>query len=81
MHCNFELAHDSQPILLPFTTRKALNCLPFSRKIDSITGFQTNYKPSLTLPAQSTPLELDSESVTSTIPTKNQLKRSKSHQV
>jgi len=39
-------------------------------------GFQTKYTPILTLPARSTPLESDSESVT-TIPTKNQIKRSK----
>ena len=43
--------------------------------------FQTKYTPSIIVPDQSTTLESDSEPVPSTIPTKNQLKRSKNDQV
>jgi len=77
------LAHDSQPILLPFTTQNTWNGLNrlFHRKIVSTMGFQTAFVPGLTLPDRLTPSEPDFESVNSTIPTKNQLKRSKSHQV
>ena len=62
-------------------TRETAVNLPFPRKIDSTMGFQSTFAPSLTLPDRSTPLESDSESITSTIPTKNQLKRSKNAQV
>ena len=44
-------------------------------------GFQTAFAPGLTLPDQLIPSESDSESVNSTIPTKNQLKRSKNAEV
>jgi len=67
--------------LLPREIRETAFKLPFSRKIDSTMGFQSTFAPSLTLPDRSTPLESDSESVTSAILTKNQLKRSKNDQV
>ena len=65
--------------LRPAGRRTDFNCL--SKKIVPTMGFQTKYPPSFTVPDQSTPLESDSKPVTSTILTKNQLKRSKNAQV
>ena len=59
----------------------ALTCLSFYQKNDSVMDFQTKYIPSLTLLDQTARLESDSESVTSTILTKNQFKQFKNDSV
>ena len=79
----FELAHQSHSILIHEKTREKalLTAYPFEQKFVSTMVFQTKYSPGLTLPDHTTPVESDFESITSTIPTKIQLKRSKNDPV
>ena len=57
------------------TRATALNCL-YPRKIISTMGFSTKYVPRPTLLEQTAPKDSNSDSVTSTIPTDSQIKRS-----
>ena len=79
IHANFDfdLAHSHPIFKCTRKTREVALCRSFERNFVSTMGFQTNIPQGLTLADLTTPVESDSESVISTIPTKSQLKPSK----
>ena len=75
MHPNNSNSRTTTRFYSLLTRETAFNCL-YPRKIISTMGFPTKYLPRPTLLAQTEPQDSDSDSVTSTIPTDSQPKRS-----
>ena len=79
--CDFEPAHSHPIRKYTRKTREVALCRPFQRKTVSIMVLKSNIPQGMTLVGFTTPVESDSESVTSTISTKNQFKPSQIDQL